>query len=336
MYKIRVIPAGTILYKGVRFDPRGVLHSSKVFYVTEDLNIAKKYGDSVIAYKTKVDLNLFVINDDNIKKMYDFLFSLEDKAAQKLVLDLMIITGVGVTPSQQRMYFKNVPNSVMAGRVSHMNADRDVFSRMCKMFLKYALLDGYYAPRTFAPAHGGHFHAEMMLCSATKNLTRYSYLKNSKEHAYNIPDVLSWDKVKTILKHMSFPGTAGPFKVVFDAFGLHFTTTMSPAPLKEYVVPYVNLFIHNFTQTMHDKYGSDIVVDVVDEMYHESGHRFKCKLVIRGFKKLFSVFVRVVPTHNMNRNRKEMLEYRRFRRKKITNDMLNTVNNRFKSRLYGE
>jgi hypothetical protein len=216
-FDIKIIPAGTVLYKGLRAGPNvscRTLKDTSMFYLTENPEIARHYSTNYLCkFTSKKPLKLFVLNRENVGKLLQM--SIFTKAEAE---SISFATGVGFTKIQQRNYlfkrygggpafvrFMNsnfgrrlnagvlaAPNS-MGARASLYNTNKEAFSVICKKFFGPKGYDGYYAYQKTTPYHRnktgmlGEFHSEMMICNASKKIIRVSETKKIPGGNQNIP-----------------------------------------------------------------------------------------------------------------------------------------------------
>jgi hypothetical protein len=193
-----IISKDTSLYKGLR---AGIsctdLHSSKTFYVSEDVTVAEMYaGEHLCEFKPTRNLRLFWLNYNNVSKLLSNDFGLTHDTKLKLAA----VTGALITQQHQLAFIKsyrfpqgtsdaektyintikrvaerNRPNTA-GSRMSITNINRNAFSSLCKEFLTLHGYDGYYAGKK-KTAYGNYsqsafMHSEIMLCDAADTILR--------------------------------------------------------------------------------------------------------------------------------------------------------------------
>lgn len=192
---ITTLNAGSDLYKGSKV-PCKDFDETKIFFVTQDINVAKIYANPYICkFTNDKPLKLFNLNFANILKLtLSNNLGLSSFTKNKLAL----VTGAYITEKTQIEYLKEygkfVPslqpiiqtvinsatmkinhnnNNTRGSRLSIGNINKDAFGSLCEEFLDKNKFHGYYAPELPTRYHPGQkFHSEIMLCNADKILTK--------------------------------------------------------------------------------------------------------------------------------------------------------------------
>jgi hypothetical protein len=188
MFDSKIVPRGTVLYKGMRdVSCKAVLNSVHYFFVTDDVSVARLYAtQDLCQYRTSRQLNLFNMSRANVRKLLlsdDRILSFEDKRV------IAMVTGVEVQKRNQAAYFSGIMNMRKyltdcspGERFSSQIANKQACVRMCAVFENLGY-DGYFANDTSSVFHAGSFSREIMLCNATGALevTKSSIPLLSKE-----------------------------------------------------------------------------------------------------------------------------------------------------------
>jgi hypothetical protein len=211
-YDIKIIPPGTILYKGLRAGPNvscRSLKDSTMFYITENPAIAGAYARNYLCkFTCEKPLKMFILNRKNLTKILNMPIFTKEEA-----YTLAFATGVGLTRMQQYEYLvsrlggnaqinRAYPNwaarfkkgvsegpQLPGARASLHNINKSAFGALCTKFLTPYGYDGYFAFEKDSPYHRnatqktGKFHSEMMICNASKKLIRLS----EESKAGNVP-----------------------------------------------------------------------------------------------------------------------------------------------------
>jgi len=171
-----IIPAGTRVYKG--FPPNiGVIRRTDNFFVTLNRKTAAAYGH-VATYQTVRPLRMFVFNNESIRSV------LKTKGVSESTrLMLRFALGTRTTRARQLLAYRKVlggrerfpgvsRNTRPGQRLSVDVLDRQTFEKFSREFLIPRKYDGFYSASKPSVFHGGRFHAEVMICTPMKTLTR--------------------------------------------------------------------------------------------------------------------------------------------------------------------
>lgn len=169
-----VLPKGTKLYKGQKVGCRMVPGSTRHFYVTTNWRVARTYGHPC-SFFTRRQVRLFQMTPENLQR----LLSYKGLTRTTKIL-LRLLFGVDTKRAHQVRAMKELMTQSLPGsrnfrtgqRLSIAELDHLLAVRLTKEFLRPELYDGYYAPGFRTMFHGGRFHAEMMLCDASRVLER--------------------------------------------------------------------------------------------------------------------------------------------------------------------
>lgn len=177
-----VLPAGEKVYKGFRSRHVGcstLLTDTRIFFVTQNPRLAKVYGRGrACPYTIRKQLRLFNLTHQNVKQLFDMNYPL----SRETRLGLQFVLGTNITRGQQIQAYKDLigtPGSLLKGRTGSLGerlsigqVDKEVFIRFAREFLIPEKYDGFYSPVQKTGFHGGSFPSEIMLCDASKTLTR--------------------------------------------------------------------------------------------------------------------------------------------------------------------
>jgi hypothetical protein len=174
IFEETVLTKGTKVFKGLQV--RGLLGSTRYFFVTTNPRIARAYGRTT-AYQTKRPLRLFQMTPKNVQ----LLISEYKGISRETRTLLRFALGVGTTRARQVKAYRALyggslgvssQNRRPGQRLSVYETDHVLAERLAREFLVPERYDGYYAPGTTSVFHSGRFHAEIMLCDASRTLER--------------------------------------------------------------------------------------------------------------------------------------------------------------------
>jgi hypothetical protein len=174
-----IIPLGTVLFKGLGgLKCSMLLKDTRMFYLTDDRRAARAYGNSC-PFRVTHKLRLFDLSHKNIQLLLR-VYPLTDET--KTLIRLALGTGLsrGKQTAGIRHLFgykgtENYPsprNKRPGQRVSFTELDKKAFGNLAREFLSVEGYDGYYARAKETAFHGGHFHSEIMLTNAYRNVER--------------------------------------------------------------------------------------------------------------------------------------------------------------------
>lgn len=144
---------------------RGGTYKSGMAFFTPDKKVAKMYGPSVYAFKTKKPLKLFKVTHTSLKNVFKYL-------SPNTKLLLKFIFGTDTTHNIQRNILKKLTgeNKTSDSKNTHGSGQRlslsEIDSIVFRAFAKElrGKYDGIYVPKRFTKFHeGGVFHSEIYI-----------------------------------------------------------------------------------------------------------------------------------------------------------------------------
>ena len=178
VYSEVIVPAGTILYKGLPVSCDVLLKDTRIFYVTDRVDVARQYG-SVCAFRAKKTLRLFDMTHENIKALLDGP-DLDPRTKSRIKLAFGTRTTLSVQVNKLKKHAgaktanlpKNIPRGAKGQRASWTELDRIMDMYLSREFLRRHGYDGYYASKRKSVFHEGLFQSEIMLVNAYQKIER--------------------------------------------------------------------------------------------------------------------------------------------------------------------